>query len=65
VSHYLRHVDDVSCAQRSPRVTRCEVRVRKVPVGSESWQCEFSRDRTNGADSCWSEDGSPESFRGG
>jgi hypothetical protein len=63
VSKYLRRVDDVSCAQRSPRVTRCEVRVRKVPVGSEAWRCEFVRGRDEGSDSCWTEGGSPENLR--
>jgi hypothetical protein len=63
VARYLKRVDDVSCAQRSPRVTRCEVRVRKVPVGRESWHCEFSRDRTDGGDSCWTEDGASETLR--
>jgi hypothetical protein len=63
VSRYLKRVDDVSCARRSARVTRCEVRVRKVPVGSEAWHCEFSVDRTNGADACWSDDGSADTLR--
>jgi hypothetical protein len=63
VSRYLKRVDDVSCARRSAWVTRCEVRVRKVPVGSERWHCEFVRGRDEGNDSCWTEGGSPENLR--
>jgi hypothetical protein len=63
VSRYLKRVNDVSCTPRSARVTRCEVRVRKVPVGSERWHCEFVRGRDEGSDSCWTEGGSPENLR--
>ena len=63
VSRYLKRVDDVSCARRSARVTRCEVRARKQPVGSEAWHCEFVRGRDGGSDSCWTEGGSSENLR--
>jgi hypothetical protein len=63
VSRYLKRVDDVSCARRSARVTRCEVRVRNVPVGSKAWHCEFARGRDEGSDACWSDGGSAENLR--
>jgi hypothetical protein len=63
VSRHLNCVDDVSCARRSARLTRCEMRVRKVPVGSESWHCEFVRGKDEGSDACWSDGGSAESLR--
>src|SRR3954447_3198587 len=64
VSRYLKRVDDVSCTQHSARVTRCEVRVRKVPVGSESWHCVFVRGGAEGSDECWSDGGSRRTLRG-
>ena len=52
-------------------MTRCEVRVRKRPVGLEEWTCEFvfrrggSADAPaySGADACWTDGGSTDNLR--
>jgi hypothetical protein len=66
VERYLRNVRDVACEH--PRgMTRCEVRVRKRPVGLEAWTCEFVLRRSgsaySGADACWTEGGSTDNLR--
>jgi hypothetical protein len=70
VERYLRDVRDVACTHPKG-ATQCEVRVRKAPVGVEKWSCEFvfhrgsDPDAYSGADSCWTEEGSPDNVRGG
>ena len=53
----------LDCAHRTATLTRCEVTVRRMPVGSEAWHCEFKDDGTSGVTSCWTEDGPPDSLR--
>jgi hypothetical protein len=68
VRRYLRNVHDVACTH-AKNVTRCEVQVRRSPVGREAWHCEFSlvsdaeQRAFSGVDSCWTETGSPENLR--
>jgi hypothetical protein len=64
VERYLRDVRDVAC-EHPAGMTRCEVRVRKAPVGVEAWTCEFAFLRSggsalaySGSETCWTEDGS-------
>jgi hypothetical protein len=69
VTHVLPEARDVRCARHPGGVTRCEAHVRKRPVGVEHWRCEFTlrsgseAGSYSGTDSCWTEDGSPESVR--
>jgi hypothetical protein len=69
VTRILPEARDIHCTHPHARLTRCRARVRKVPVGSARWDCEFSVDRvvdpaqSGGTEACWSEDGSPESLR--
>jgi hypothetical protein len=67
VRHVLPEARDVRCAAHAGGVTRCELHVRKRPVGIEHWHCEFTlhpdAGSYSGTDSCWTEDGSPESMR--
>jgi hypothetical protein len=70
VERYLRNVRDVAC-EHPQGMTRCEVRVRKRPVGLEAWTCEFvfrrggSADAPaySGADACWTDGGSADNLR--
>jgi hypothetical protein len=69
VRKLLRNVRDVACTHRKD-TTRCEVRVRKSPVGLEAWHCEFARSSSSqlgadsGSDACWTETGSRDNLRG-
>jgi len=64
----LRNVRDVACTHAKD-AARCDVRVRRSPVGFDTWQCEFSRGSdaervaSSGSDACWTEDGSPGDLR--
>ena len=68
VRRYLRDVKDVACTHPTD-VTRCEVQVRKSPVGVEAWHREFSftsdpeSAASSGVDSCWTEAGSSDTMR--
>ena len=68
VKRYLHNVKDVACTHPND-VTRCEVQVRRSPVGREACHCEFSfvsdaeSTAYSGADSCWTETGSPDNLR--
>ncbi len=68
VRKYLRNVKDVACTHPES-VTRCEVQVRRSPVGVEAWQCEFSsvsdskHEASSGTETCWTETGSPDNLR--
>jgi hypothetical protein len=66
VERYLRDVRDVAC-EHPAAMTRCEVRVRKRPVGLEEWTCEFVLHRSeqaySGVDACWTEGGSTDNLR--
>ncbi len=68
VRKLLRDVRDVACSHPKD-TTRCGVRVRKSPVGFDTWHCEFRRSSDSelvaysGSDACWTEHGSPGSLR--
>ena len=69
VERYLLNVRDVAC-EHPAGTTRCDVRVRKRPVGVEEWTCEFTFRRGpaqsySGADACWTDGGSPDNLRQG
>ena len=63
VRELLPRARDISCTRSAKGVTRCEVSVRKRPVGSEDWHCEFKGDvHLSGSSSCWTENGSADSL---
>ena len=63
VKELLPRARDIHCTRETNGATRCEVTVRKRPVGSEDWHCEFKGDvDLSGSSSCWTENGSANSL---
>jgi len=67
VRELLPEARDIRCASHGRHAMRCQVHVRKQPVGVEHWTCEFEThaagDATSGTAACFSEDGSMGSLR--
>ena len=62
VRDLLPRARDIRCTRDAPGLTRCDVSVRKRPVGSEDWHCEFKGNELSGSRSCWSDNGSADSL---